>query len=136
MYKVEFVKLHRRFEFLIPAKMKGKSGITILYQILLKLPVMLSFTLFMNASIPAGSVTFICFFTGKQYGKKGGKKKLQFPCRLYLHIAIEFSVCENFLCLHTLILPHNLHGKNRRFAYNLLFFMTQSIILGHIWTKI
>lgn len=36
MYKVEFVKLHRRFEFLIPAKMKGKSDITILYQILLK----------------------------------------------------------------------------------------------------
>lgn len=36
MYKVEFVELHGRFEFLIPAKMKGKSGITIPYQILLK----------------------------------------------------------------------------------------------------
>ena len=54
--------------------MKGKSGITILYQILLKLPVMLSFTLFMNASIPAGSVTFICFLQVNNMGRKGGKK--------------------------------------------------------------
>jgi len=30
------VELHRRSEFLIPAKMKERSGITLLYQILLK----------------------------------------------------------------------------------------------------
>lgn len=90
----------------------------------------------MNDSIPAGSVTFICFLQVNNMGRKEKKKISQFPCRLYLHISIEFSVCENSLCLHTLIIPHNLHGKSRRFAYKLLFFMIQSIILGHIETKI
>lgn len=36
MYKMEFVKLHGRFEFLIPAEMKGKSRMTVLYKIILK----------------------------------------------------------------------------------------------------
>lgn len=36
---------------------------------------MLSFTLFMNASIPAGSVTFICFLQVNNMGRKEKKKK-------------------------------------------------------------
>lgn len=36
MCKMEFVKLHGRFKFLIPAKTKRKLCMTILYKILLK----------------------------------------------------------------------------------------------------
>lgn len=73
MYKVEFVKLHRRFEFLLPAKMKRKSGITVLYQMLLKVACNVEFHPISECFYSGWKFGFIYFLQVNNMGRKEKK---------------------------------------------------------------